>query len=75
MTAEDGNVLLRNSETLHLPTVGVFTPYREPCHRASGSGERLHISETLRLDAHLSQVAELEPGTVHFTNNYHDRFA
>ena len=26
-----------------------FPPYREPCHRTSGSGERLHISDTLHL--------------------------
>ena len=52
-----------------------FAPYREPCHRTSGSGERSHISETLRLDARLSQVAVLEPRTLRLTNHYHDRFA
>ena len=45
---------LHISETSYLPNVGVFTPYRETCHRTSGSEEHLHISETMRLDAQLS---------------------
>ena len=37
--------------------------------------ERLHVSETLRLDAQLSYVAGLEQGTLRLTTHDHDRFA
>ena len=53
-----------------------FTLYRDPYNWTSGSGEHLHISaETKRLDAHLSNSAELEPGALRLTNHYYDRLA